>query len=434
MPPKSAPLTQAAIRRMIKENVDATIAAERARQANVRNDACGSRPARGQDAAPAAYECTFVGYMKCNPTAFCGIEGAVESLRWFGKTKSAFGISECSDGKKVRPTNLNEAVCMAHKLMDQKAQARDERILEGKKRKQGNARAMVTTPTDGRLSLCEQCFTQHVGQCTIKCHKCGKVGHKSRYCKEKNVATCANVLPIPACYDCGEQGHIRNRCPKKVKQEDVGEVHDRAYAIKDAEPKVLNVVTGTFLLNNRYAFVLFNSGSDRSFVDTRFSSMLDIDPVKIGASYEVELADGRVVSTNIVLKGYTLNLVNHVFEIDLMLIELGTFNVIIGMDWLVKHDDVSSVARKLFTANRIIAISIVAIYNMIFMTSFIKTINIPRVFSAKRIDVHWLIDVKMSFLNGPLKEEVYVAQLDGFVDPDNPKKVYRLRKALYGLK
>nr|GEY33227.1 Gag-Pol polyprotein [Tanacetum cinerariifolium] len=43
-------------------------------------------------------------------------------------------------------------------------------------------------------------------------------------------------------------------------------------------------------------------------------------------------------------------------------------------------------------------------------------------------------DVKMAFINGPLKEEVYVAQPDGFVDPDHPKKVYRLRKALYGLK
>ncbi|GJZ17902.1 retrovirus-related pol polyprotein from transposon TNT 1-94 [Tanacetum coccineum] len=45
-----------------------------------------------------------------------------------------------------------------------------------------------------------------------------------------------------------------------------------------------------------------------------------------------------------------------------------------------------------------------------------------------------LMDMKMSFLNGPLKEEVYVAQPDGFVDPDHPEKVYRLRKALYGLK
>ncbi|GKC62862.1 retrotransposon protein, putative, ty1-copia subclass [Tanacetum coccineum] len=44
------------------------------------------------------------------------------------------------------------------------------------------------------------------------------------------------------------------------------------------------------------------------------------------------------------------------------------------------------------------------------------------------------MDVKTTFLNGPLKEEVYVAHPDGFVDPDHPEKVYRLKKALYGLK
>ncbi|GKE27986.1 putative reverse transcriptase domain-containing protein, partial [Tanacetum coccineum] len=139
---------------------------------------------------------------------------------------------------------------------------------------------------------------------------------------------------------------VIHRCPKKVKQEEVGEVRDRAYAIKDAEPKGLNVVTGTFLLNNRYASVLFDLSSDRSFVNTRFSSLLDIKPIKIEDSYEVELADGRVVSTNTVLKGCTLSLVNHIFKIDLLPIELGTFDVIIGMDWLVKHDAVIVCGEK----------------------------------------------------------------------------------------
>ncbi|GJV92447.1 putative reverse transcriptase domain-containing protein [Tanacetum coccineum] len=143
-----------------------------------------------------------------------------------------------------------------------------------------------------------------------------------------------------------EQGHTRNRCPKKVKQEEVGEVRGRAYAIKDAEPQGPNMVTGMFPLNNRYASVLFDSSSDRSFVDTGFSSMLDIDPVKIDTSYEVDLADERIVSTNTVLKGCTLNLVNHLFEIDLMSIELGTFDVIIGIDWLVKHDAVIICGEK----------------------------------------------------------------------------------------
>nr|GEV97739.1 putative reverse transcriptase domain-containing protein [Tanacetum cinerariifolium] len=131
-----------------------------------------------------------------------------------------------------------------------------------------------------------------------------------------------------------------------VKQEEVGEARGRAYAIKDSEPQGPNVVTGTFLLNNRYAFVLFDLGSDRNFMDTRFSAMLDFDLIKIGASYEVELVAGRVASTNTVLKGCTSNLVNHIFEIDLMPTELGTFDVIIGMDWLVKHDVVVICGEK----------------------------------------------------------------------------------------
>ncbi|GJS65575.1 hypothetical protein Tco_0680139 [Tanacetum coccineum] len=102
MPPKSAPMTQAAIRRMIKESVDAAIAVEQERQTNVRNDASGSGPVRGQDTAPAVPECTFVGFMKCNPTVSRGVEGAVELQRWFEKTESVFEISECVEGKKVK--------------------------------------------------------------------------------------------------------------------------------------------------------------------------------------------------------------------------------------------------------------------------------------------------------------------------------------------
>ncbi|GJZ72193.1 retrovirus-related pol polyprotein from transposon TNT 1-94 [Tanacetum coccineum] len=44
------------------------------------------------------------------------------------------------------------------------------------------------------------------------------------------------------------------------------------------------------------------------------------------------------------------------------------------------------------------------------------------------------MDVKTAFLNGPLKEEVYVSQPEGFIDPEFPNHVYRLKKALYSLK
>nr|GEZ34688.1 putative reverse transcriptase domain-containing protein [Tanacetum cinerariifolium] len=89
-----------------------------------------------------------------------------------------------------------------------------------------------------------------------------------------------------------------------------------------------------------------DSGSDKSFVNINFIRLIDIEPVKVNHSYEVELADGRVVRTNTILRGCALNLVNHLFEIDLMPIELGTFDVIIRMDWLILHDAVIVCGKK----------------------------------------------------------------------------------------
>ncbi|GKC20646.1 putative reverse transcriptase domain-containing protein [Tanacetum coccineum] len=104
----------------------------------------------------------------------------------------------------------------------------------------------------------------------------------------------------------------------------------------DANPDS-NVVKGTFLLNNHYAFIFFYSGVDRSFVSTTFSTLLDITPDTLDVSHPVELADGRISKTNTVLRGCTLGLLGHPFNIDLMPVELGSFNAIIGMDWLVNH-------------------------------------------------------------------------------------------------
>ncbi|GKE72706.1 hypothetical protein Tco_1534747 [Tanacetum coccineum] len=83
------------------ESIDTTIATKRARHANARNDARGSGLVRGQDTAPVVRECTFAGFMKYNPTVFRGTEGVVELRRRFEKTKSVFGINECTKGKKV---------------------------------------------------------------------------------------------------------------------------------------------------------------------------------------------------------------------------------------------------------------------------------------------------------------------------------------------
>nr|GFC34871.1 reverse transcriptase domain-containing protein [Tanacetum cinerariifolium]GFC34924.1 reverse transcriptase domain-containing protein [Tanacetum cinerariifolium] len=83
--------------------------------------------------------------------------------------------------------------------------------------------------------------------------------------------------------------------------------------------------------------MLFDSGADRSFVSTTFNALLDVAPSTLDTSYAIELADGRISETNIVLRGCTLGLLGHPFDIDLMPVELGSFDVIISMDWLAKY-------------------------------------------------------------------------------------------------
>ncbi|GKC13968.1 putative reverse transcriptase domain-containing protein [Tanacetum coccineum] len=118
----------------------------------------------------------------------------------------------------------------------------------------------------------------------------------------------------------------------------IGEARGKVYVLGggDANPDP-NVVTGMFLLNNHYASVLFDLGSDRSFVSTTFSTLLDIIPNTLDVSYVVKLVDGRISKTNTVLRGCMLGLLGHPFNIDLMPVELGSFDVIIGMDWLANH-------------------------------------------------------------------------------------------------
>nr|GEW66058.1 putative reverse transcriptase domain-containing protein [Tanacetum cinerariifolium] len=74
----------------------------------------------------------------------------------------------------------------------------------------------------------------------------------------------------------------------------------RAYAIgtTGTNPNS-NVLTGVFLLNNRYASILFDTGADRSFISTTFSSLIDIIPITLDHGYDVEIADGRIIWTSL---------------------------------------------------------------------------------------------------------------------------------------
>nr|GEV13620.1 hypothetical protein [Tanacetum cinerariifolium] len=354
-------LTQEVIDQLVRDGIEAAIRDERER---VRMEATRvGGPAGGLATAPMPRECSFTRFTKCGTTQFYRTEEGKKvkfatatlhgrALTWWNSQVATLG-HEVANGRPwtevkqmmtdefcpteevqrledelrhlklrdiniaaytERPAMLNEAVRMTYALMEQKIQAKKERIAEGIKRKwennnqgnnnnsnshnrgnyqnnnhhnqnnnrrQSNARALTTAQNEGanqsRIApKCNRCRRCHFHQCPPKCDNCGRMGHKAKDCRSKNVAS------------------------------------GQAYVIHDAEHNQgPNVVT-----------------------------------VKLNSSYEVEIVDEKVVSTNFVLRGCTLNLLDHLLDFDLMPIELGTFDVIVRMDWLVERDALIVCSKK----------------------------------------------------------------------------------------
>ncbi|GKB84262.1 putative reverse transcriptase domain-containing protein [Tanacetum coccineum] len=113
----------------------------------------------------------------------------------------------------------------------------------------------------------------------------------------------------PTCFECGAKRHFKRECPKlknnnRGNQGGNGNAPAKVYAVGCAGTNPnSNVIMGTLLLNNRYASILFDTGTDRSFVSTAFSSQIDIIPSTLDHYYNVELADGRIIRLNTIIKG-----------------------------------------------------------------------------------------------------------------------------------
>nr|GEX11182.1 putative reverse transcriptase domain-containing protein [Tanacetum cinerariifolium] len=314
-------------------------------------------------AMPVARVCTYQDFVKCQPLNFKGTKGVVGLTRWFEKMEIIMVLEEEDQIKRyvgghtdniqgnvmsTEPTRLQDEIRLANSLMDQKLKGyairsaenkikfesnqRDNRVQQPQFNRQNDkgsnvARAYTTSGNEGQVyvrphPLCNKCKLHHVGPCT----RDPMVNQRSA-----------------TCLECGRQGHFKKNCPK-LKNKDHGnkpiilEVRGKDYAIGEGDANSRsNVVTGTFLLNNHYAFVLFDLGVYRSFVSTTFSTLLDIIPDTLDVSYVVELADGRIAKTNTMLRGCTVGLLGHPFNIDLVPVELGSFDVIISMDWLANN-------------------------------------------------------------------------------------------------
>nr|GEV40488.1 hypothetical protein [Tanacetum cinerariifolium] len=231
--------------------------------------------------------------------------------------------------KSSKPRTLDETIELTNDLMDQKLCTYAEKA-DNKRKTDDTSRNNHASTTNLQKAKCRQ-------------------GHFARDCMSSGNANVANAQgdskETPkgnGCFKCGTSGHFKRDCPK-LKNKNGGNRNAQrwVYAVGNAKKNGnapmnpdSNFVTGTFLLNNRYASILFDTGADRIFISIVFSSLVNIDPTPLGSSYDVELADGKIVGIDTIIRGCTINFLNYPFNIDLMPVELGSFDVIIGMDWL----------------------------------------------------------------------------------------------------
>ncbi|GKE48629.1 putative reverse transcriptase domain-containing protein [Tanacetum coccineum] len=268
-----------------------------------------------------AHECTYTDFLKCQPLNFKGTEGVVGLSQWFERMESIFHISNCTFENQVKfatftlhsvgltwwnthvktelallcrrifpeesdkiekyvgglpdmihgsvvaskPNTMQEAVEIVTELKDKKICFFTERTSEKKQ-------------YGGSKPLCSKCNYHHDGPCAPRCHKCNKVGHLAYDCSSTANVNNANnqrgtgSCQKPTCYECGAQGHFK-RDPPKLKNNNLGNqagngnASAKVYVVSRAGTNPnSNVVTGTFLLNNHYASVLFDTGVDRSCV------------------------------------------------------------------------------------------------------------------------------------------------------------------------
>lgn len=195
--------------------------------------------------------------------------------------------------------------------------------------------AAVTIDSQGKRPRCEKCTGSHApGAACWFCVKCKKKGHTERFCRTS-----------PSCFNCGDPGHRRNRCPKLLSVSTnlssgsgVDTARGRVFTLGSSEARQdPQVVTGTFLINNHPAFILFDSGADRSFVSSDFRPLLASASSPLVPAYEVELADGSLLRASEILRDCSLTLANSSFSIDLIPMRLGSFDIVVGMDWLSAH-------------------------------------------------------------------------------------------------
>nr|GEY14076.1 hypothetical protein [Tanacetum cinerariifolium] len=343
----AAPMTAAAVKQLIEARVFAALANHKAlrNSTNGQGDEIHNSDTEMRGTVRTPRECTYKDFLNCKPLTFKGTEGVVVLSQWFEKMESVFQISNRVVENQVKfatCTFLGEKYCLRGEIKKLEIELWNLKV-------KGTDVASYTLRFQELALMCGRMFHEesdevekYVGglhdmiwgnvmsdqpktmakaieiialmyqvqlssqrPCAPRCNKCKKIDYLARDCRSfgpnnnnNNRGNSGTTQNAVTCYECGVQGNFKKDCPKSKNG---------------------------------------NRGANRSFVSTTFSSLIDITPTILDHYYDVELADGRIIRINTIIRGCTLNFLNHPFNINLMPVELGSFDVIIDMDWLLKY-------------------------------------------------------------------------------------------------
>nr|GEU89288.1 putative reverse transcriptase domain-containing protein [Tanacetum cinerariifolium] len=313
-------MTQAVIRQLVADSVTAALETQAVNMANTENTNRNTGPRE----TPVVKRGNYKEFISCQPFYFNGTKGAVGLIRWFERTESVFSRSNCAEENKV--TFATGTSNHKRKFDDRRNSNNNNYPNNRVNNYQNNRNNNSNRNNDYRQQQNRRPKTFRAYAATLTKNN-GYTGNRPLW-----PTTRSNQQPV-ICHACGEKGHYNYQCSKANNN-----AHGRAYLLRDKNAhRDPNVVTGTFLLNQLLVRVLFDSRADKSFVSISLASMLNIQTITLDTTYDIEMANGNLVGTNTVIKVCTLILLNQHFEIDLMPIKLGSFDVFIGMDWLTKY-------------------------------------------------------------------------------------------------
>ncbi|KAD6118893.1 hypothetical protein E3N88_10164 [Mikania micrantha] len=238
------------------------------------------------------------------------------------------GLPACNQGHVIsaHPTTLEMAVTFSKK--QDKRPAKKQKVV----RNFATTTHTTTTtqpqplqikkPYTGTVPLCNNYQFHH--QPGIPCRKCtgyGKLGHWVIHCRNlnphnrnNNAVVMATTTDNRSCYNCSEPGHFSRDCLKKIPQR-APAARGRAFQIGAAaarqDPNVI-----------------------RCFISSDFAHQLKHVEESLDFPYIIEVENGKQITVNTVLRNYPLILEEHTFSIDLISMELGSFDIIVRMDWL----------------------------------------------------------------------------------------------------